>query len=319
MHGSLVKEGTIAPVEVLPPAVIHVTAQKEDGVETLIRTEKSAAWTDPLSGVSWASIAAGAVAAAALSLALFALGAGLGLSSISPWAESGISASTFKTATGIYLVLVAVMSSAIGGYLAARLRTKWTDLDTNEVFFRDTAHGFIAWAFATVLSASVLTAAITQVLGGAATSAVTAAAQSAQSVDPSQIYVDRLFRADAPVASSASTTSASGDAVRAEVTRLWASSFRANTDLAPADRTYVARLVASQTGMTQAEAEKRVNDVIVEAKSAADRARKSASSLAFWVTASLLFGAFAASLAAVEGGQLRDGTWNGRRIVPRPW
>src|SRR5437762_14366849 len=99
----------------------------------------------------WASIAAGAVAAAALSLALFAFGAGLGLSSISPWSDTGVSAATFKNASGIYLVLVAVMSSAIGGYLAARLRTKWSGIHNTEVFFRDTAHGLIAWAFATVL------------------------------------------------------------------------------------------------------------------------------------------------------------------------
>src|ERR1700709_1517362 len=99
-----------------------------------------------MSGVSWASIAAGAVVAAAVSLALLALGAGLGLSSISPWADSGVSAATFQNATGVCLVLVAVMSSALGGYLAARLREKWADVHTNEVFFRDTAHGFVAWA-----------------------------------------------------------------------------------------------------------------------------------------------------------------------------
>src|SRR6201991_342589 len=107
------------------------------------------------SAVSWAAIAAGAVAAAALTLLLLALGAGLGLSSISPWAGSGVSATTFKVGAGIYLCCVAVMASAVGGYLAARLRTRWTGLDTNEVFFRDTAHGLTTWAFATVLSASV--------------------------------------------------------------------------------------------------------------------------------------------------------------------
>ena len=94
----------------------------------------------------------------------------------------------------------------------------------------------------------------------------------------------------------------------------------ASGDLVPADRTYLARLIAAaQTRMSQADAEKRVNDVIVEAKEAADRARKGAAKLAFWLTASLLFGAFAASLAAVEGGQLRDGTWQDRRLIPRPW
>jgi hypothetical protein len=99
---------------------------------------------DAQSGVSWAAVAAGAVGAAALALLLIAFGAGLGLSAISPWSDSGVSASTFKTGTGIYLVIVAVMSSAVGGYLAARLRTKWVRVHTHEVFFRDTAHGFLA-------------------------------------------------------------------------------------------------------------------------------------------------------------------------------
>jgi hypothetical protein len=282
-----------------------------------VRVE-SPSLVDTTSAVSWASIAAGAIASAAITLALLALGAGLGLSAVSPWADFGVSASTFKNGAGIYLVVVAVMSSAIGGYLAARLRTKWVGVHTNEAFFRDTAHGFIAWAFATVLSASVLAAAATRVVGGAASGAGAAAAQAAQGISPSQIYIDRLFRTDSPAAPSASAP-ANNDAARAELARLWASSFRENTDISPTDRTYMARLVASQTGMNQADADRRVNDVIVEAKAAADRARKGAAKLAFWITASLLFGAFAASLAAVEGGQLRDGSWSDRRLVPRPW
>ena len=282
-----------------------------------VRTE-SLGWTDVMSGVSWASIAAGAVTAAAVSLALLSLGAGLGLSSISPWADSGVSASTFKHAAGIYLVVVAVMSSAIGGYLAARLRTKWTGIHTNEVFFRDTAHGFIAWAFATVLSASVLGAAATHLVSGAASGVAPAAAQAAPALNPSQVFVDRLFRAD-PAATTGAPQPQNNEAARGEVLRLWTSSYRDNGDLAAVDRTYIARVVAAQTGLNQPEAEKRVNDVIVEAKAAADRARSGAAKLAFWMTAALLFGAFAASLAAVEGGQLRDGTWQDRRLVPRAW
>ena len=280
-----------------------------------------------VSAVSWASIAGGAVSAAALTLALLALGAGLGLSSISPWSDSGVSASTFKNTAGVYLVIVAVMSSALGGYLAARLRTKWTGLHTNEVFFRDTAHGFVAWAFATVLSASVLAAAATHIVSGDVSGVGPAAAQGAQSApNPSQIFVDKLFRTDGGAApagggtAGAAPSSATGnEAARREVSRLWLSSFRENNDLAPADRTYVARLIASQTGISQAEAETRVNAVIGEAKAATDRARRGAAKLAFWMTAALLFGAFSASLAAVEGGQHRDGTWNGRRLIPRAW
>src|SRR6202011_5349564 len=162
--------------------------------------------------------------AAAVSLALLALGAGLGLSSISPWADSGGSASTFKTGAGIYLVLVGVMSSAIGGYLAARLRAKWTDIHTNEAFFRDTAHGLVAWAFATVLSAGLLGAAATHVVGGAASGIAPAAAQGAAAVNPSQVFVDRLFRTESTAAPAAAGNN--NGAARGEILRLWSSSFR---------------------------------------------------------------------------------------------
>src|SRR3984957_2319831 len=151
---------------------------------------------DAQSGVSWAPVTAGAVGAAALSLVLIAFGAGLGLSAVSPWSDSGVSAGTFKTGTGIYLVIVAVMSSAVGGYLAARLRTKWTGVYTNEIFFRDTAHGFIAWAFATLLSVTALTSVTAYLANGAAAGAGGAAAQAIRSVNPADIYVDKLFRPD---------------------------------------------------------------------------------------------------------------------------
>src|SRR5215204_1461740 len=265
------------------------------------------------SGVSWASIAAGGAAAAALTLMLVALGAGLGLSTISPWADSGVSATTFKVGSGIYLVIVAVMSSAVGGYLAARLRTKWTTLHTNEVFFRDTAHGFLAWAFGTLITFGVLGAALTHIATGAAHGvSVAATAQAAQNANPADIYVDKLFRP------AAAPTPGNPDGPRAEVLRLWTSSFGANNDLSADDRAYVARVVATRTGLSQPEADRRVNDVIVEAKAAADKAPKAAAQLSLWLTAAMLFGAFAASLAAVEGGQLRDGTWNGRVLTPRP-
>jgi hypothetical protein len=298
-------------------------------MDTAIRSE-NAILSDTFSAVSWASIAAGAVTASAVTLPLLALGAGLGLSSISPWTDTGLSASTFKVAAGIYLVIVAVMSSAIGGYLAARLRTKWIGVHTNEAFFRDTAHGFIAWAFSILISASLLGAATTHLLGGAAAMAGTAAGQAG--ANPAQVYVDRLFRREAPAAAANSAPAGgaaapavgaadgrSNAAARAEVLRLWTTSYAQGNGLSDPDRTYVAQVVAAQTGMSQADAQKRVDDVVAQAKAAADQARRGAAKLAFWMTAALLFGAFAASLAAVEGGQLRDGTWNERRLVPRPW
>ncbi len=292
----------------------------------------ASAIVDAQAAVSWAAIAAGAVAAAALALTLIAFGAGLGLSAVSPWSDSGISASSFKTGSGIYLVVVAVMSSAVGGYLAARLRTKWVGIHTHEAFFRDTAHGFLAWAFATLLSASALSSATTYLANGAAAGLGGTTSQATRSVNPADIYVDKLFRAGpliqvAPVPASPADSNATNPTAptginagqsRAEVLRLWTASFRDNQDLSAADKTYVAQVVAARTGLSQPDAEKRVNDVIAEAKTAADETRKGAAKLAFWLTAAMLFGAFAASLAAVEGGSLRDGIWNDRVLTPRP-
>ena len=166
---------------------------------------------------------------------------------------------------------------------------------------------------------------------GAAAGVGGAAAQASRSVNPADIYVDKLFRPDtagqptsAPASSPAAgnpipaaPSGANANQSRAEVLRLWTASFQGNQDLSSADKTYLAQVVAARTGMSQADAEKRVNDVIVEAKTAADTARKGAAKLSFWLTAAMLFGAFAASFAAVEGGSLRDGTWNGRILIPR--
>ena len=220
---------------------------------------------DAQSSVSWGAIAAGAVGAAALALLLIAFGAGLGLSAVSPWSDSGVSASTFKTgAAGIYLVCVAVMSSAVGGYLAARLRTKWVGAHTHEVFFRDTAHGFVAWAFATLLSASALSSVTGYLANGAAADVGGAASQATRSVNPADIYVDKLFRPDTAQPASAPASSpaagnpnpaapsgANSNQSRAEVLRLWTASFQGNQDLSTADKTYVAQVVAARTGPWQ--------------------------------------------------------------------
>jgi hypothetical protein len=270
--------------------------------------------TEQATGVSWGAIAAGAVVAAALSLALIALGVGLGLSAISPWSGSGASATTFKIGSGVYLAVVAVLASTVGGYLAARLRTKWT-LNPNEVFFRDTAHGLITWAFATVLSAAALGSATTSIVGGTAHSLVGASSQ-ATAPGPVDGAIDLLFRSAAPAGASAQSVTRAE--ARAEMTRLFASKLSDGGDLSSEDRAYAARVVAAQTGLSPADAEKQVSEVIIETKRSLDTARRSAAQLSLWLTASLFLGAFAATLAAVEGGQLRDGTWNGRKLTPRP-
>ena len=233
---------------------------------------RTAAVVDAQSGVSWAAIAAGAVATAALTLLLIAFGAGLGLSAISPWTNTGVSASAFKAGTGIYIVIVAVMSSAVGGYLAARLRTKWSGLNTQEVFFRDTAHGFLAWAFATLITASALSSATAYLANGAATGLAAASAQGTRSIDPAQVYVDKLFRtgttgptaASAPPASAPAATppgDANSNEMRASVLRLWTFDMRNSNGFDSVDKAYVTSVVAARTGLSQADAEKRVDAV----------------------------------------------------------
>src|SRR5450759_1961755 len=113
------------------------------------------------SGVSWAAVIGGAFVAAALSLILLALGAGLGLSSVSPWSNVGASASTISTAAIVWLILMQVVSSSMGGYLAGRLRTRWANIHTDEVYFRALASGFLAWAVALVITAAFLASAAT--------------------------------------------------------------------------------------------------------------------------------------------------------------
>ena len=145
----------------------------------------------PVSAVSWAAILAGGVASAALTLLMLAFGTGMGFSVVSPWTNSGVSSTTFSLWAGLYLIVVAMTASSIGGYLAGRLRTKWSGVHTHEVYFRDTAHGFLAWAFATVLSAAVLASAAAQIVGGASAGLAQAAGSAAgQSTGPMDGYVE---------------------------------------------------------------------------------------------------------------------------------
>ncbi|QNP50364.1 hypothetical protein H9K75_02240 [Diaphorobacter aerolatus] len=108
------------------------------------------------SAVSWAAIFAGALAAAVLSLLLFMLGIGLGLSSVSVWSGRGADGETIGWAAIVWLAFTQLASAGVGGYIAGRLRTKWQGVHTDEVYFRDTAHGFLAWAFATLLMVAVM-------------------------------------------------------------------------------------------------------------------------------------------------------------------
>ncbi len=260
-----------------------------------------------IAGISWPAVAAGAVVSCALTVVLIAFGLGLGLSVVSPWAGAGVSATTFKIGTGLYLIVIAMLSSSIGGYIAGRLRTRWIGVHSDEVYFRDTAHGLVAWAFASVLGAVLLASPLSSMVGGGSSAAVQGAASASRSSGPMAGYVDALLRSDAPASQQRNASE-----TRDELDRLLVSGFRNGSDLKPADREYVSKVVARQTGLSQADADKRINEVVTQAKSDLDATRKATAQLAFWLTASLLVGAFCSSLAATEGGGLRDGTWKSR-------
>jgi len=161
-----------------------------------------------------------------MALILLAFGAGLGLTSVSPWSNLGASAKAVSVATVIWLVVMQVVSSAMGGYVAGRLRTKWVDVRDEEVFFRDTAHGFLVWAVGLVIAAgflgsaaSSLVGAALDVTGGAAATATVASAAGAGAAagnggargaaDPTGYFVDSLFRSDRPIDTPAAQASSS--------------------------------------------------------------------------------------------------------------
>ena len=270
------------------------------------------------SAVSWGAILAGAAAAASLSLILLMLGVGLGLSSVSPWARDGISATTFGASTVVWITVTQVAASAFGGYLAGRLRTRWANTPNDEVYFRDTAHGFLAWAVASLASA------VGSILSGGAQVVGTAASTGAQlvpkadSADTSMGYfVDSLFRkeGDAQAATTAAAEPVSATSLQ-EVGRIFASNPQA-TALSAADARYVGQLVAQRTGLPQADAETRVNTAYAQmhnqiqtakatALEAVEKSRKLSAYAALWLFIALLMGAFVASWVATFGGRQRD-------------
>jgi hypothetical protein len=263
------------------------------------------------STVSWGAILAGAFTAAAVSLIVVAFGVGVGLSVVSPWTGEGISATTASWSAGLFLVAVAMIASTFGGYITGRLRHAWEEVNIHERFFRDTAHGFVAWAFATVLTATLLAGAGTHLLAAAAAGAIPAAgsgaAQAANSIG--DVYVDRLLRVGPQTDGRTAGPSSDQAATRAELLRIVGPATLKGSDVSAEDRTYAARLIAARTGIPQAEAEQRVNQTITQAKDAADKARSAAARVSIWIAVSLLAGAFSASLAAAEGGKLRNTRW----------
>ncbi len=269
-------------------------------------------------GISWAAALGGAAVAAAISVMLISLGSGLGFASVSPFSGSNPSVMTFTVITAIWLIIVQWVSAFFGGYLAGRLRPSLTDVHTDEVGFRDTATGFVSWAVATLFVVAVVASGATSAVSGIGRAVGTMVASvaggaaqggAAQAVatagTPSGYLLDTLFRPTQPNPQANTADS------KAEAGRILATG--ATGDISQADHDYLVQLVASRTGLSPADAGKRVDEVIAQekqviekAKVAADKARKAAAAFSIYTAVSMLIGAFIACVAGAIGGRQRD-------------
>ena len=281
----------------------------ESSIDDGIRSEAFAGGptrpTSSTSGLSWGAITAGAVAAAAASVILLAVGSSIGLASVTPWAITSASIGAFTLGAAIWLVLTQWIASGIGGYLAGRLRARWPGTHDHEVFFRDTAHGFLAWAVATLFTLTLISmAAGTSLRSGDQPGALTG--RDDASVDLLAYDVDYLFRSDRSLQSASL-----GDA-RLQADRILKVAMITNA-ASPQDKAYLAQLVVQETGASPAIAQGRIGEVLVREQEvrqklvlAADVARKSAATLAIYTALSMLIGALIASVAAALGGLQRE-------------
>jgi hypothetical protein len=263
----------------------------------------------PNSAVSWPAIFAGAVVAVATSLILVALSAGFGLAALSPWQGLASDATTFAIMSGISLIVVQWFASAMGGYLTGRLRTRWTGVHTHEVFFRDTAHGFLTWAVATSFVAALGVFAAAgggeDAEGGAGAAVQAGVAAKGASLAGLAYDADTIFRAPNIEAGVLAPAKAEAVLILAEA--------NGGGGLSTDDQAYLVGSASARAGITPAEAQTRVATVMAREKAAAaaivrdaDAARKAAAASSIFTAISLLIGAFIACVAAALGGQERD-------------
>ena len=274
------------------------------------------------SPLSWSAAIAGALAAAAVTFLIVALGSGIGLSFASPY--SGPSAKAMTIAAAVWLLMAETMGFATGGYLAGRLRSPAYDGVIGETTFRDAAQGLLVWAIGAVAMAAL--AGMLGVFAAGAAAHMTAGAASAgrgqetaSTSGASDYFVDLLFR-PAPSTATAGNQRPSTDTVgiapagsqpalsseaRAEVGRILARSV-AQARVDDSDRAYLAQVVATRTGLSQEEAQRRVSEVEAKARDAADTTAKAVAYFSFWTFMALLFGGAAATLGGILGGQVRD-------------
>jgi hypothetical protein len=270
------------------------------------------------SAVSWGAVIAGAVIAAAVSAMLITGGSGLGLLSMSPWQRAGASGAALAVGSIVWLLATQIIAYGIAGYVAGRLRTRWTDAARDEIYFRDTAHGFLVWALSAVVGLALLGSTVASVVSGTAKAGATLAGagvgatlagqatREGMRMSPLDYYADALLRPDDPLRGM------NGSDAHNETRMILAHSME-HGRVSDQDRPYLVKLIAQRAGVDQAAAQQRLTRISDQARQAeqqarvaVDAARKAAAAFSLWAFASLLIGAFVASLAATIGGRARD-------------
>ncbi|HVY12549.1 MAG TPA: hypothetical protein VHB73_03180 [Alphaproteobacteria bacterium] len=260
--------------------------------------------TGPAGGVAWGAILAGAATVAAAMLILFPLGAALGFSALSPWHPMNGTGKALTMLGAVWLIVVQWLSAGLGGYLTGRLRTAWQGAHTHEVFFRDTVHGFLAWAVAALASLLLLAAAATTIAAHHSPRMEESANNAAA------YYSDSLFRSDSY---GSRNRVAASEQDRVEAGRILMRGMGPE-GLADDDRSYLAGLVSQRAGLSSSEAEKRVDDTVAHEKAQADKARKAAATASVFAFLAMLIGAFIASTAGALGGAHRDAHYETGRL-----
>lgn len=276
------------------------------------------------SAVSWGAVIAGAVIGAALTITLITGGTGLGFLAVSPWQHDGASGSSIAIGTIVWLLVTQIIAYGIAGYVTGRLRTKWTDVVNDEIYFRDTAHGFIVWALSSVVGFVLLSSAAASIVSGTTKAGATLVGASAGAVSAAagpavldnkemfslDYFTDSLLRPQDPAQNFNQTDN------RQEISTILTRSL-VQGELSNEDQTYLVNVIAQRAGITEDEARTRlqqvteraknaVDELETQAREAADEARKAAAIFALWAFVSLLLGAFVASFSATIGGRARD-------------
>ena len=272
------------------------------------------------SAVSWGAVIAGAVIGAALTITLIIGGSGLGFLAVSPWQNDGVSGASIAVGTIVWLLVTQIIAYGISGYVAGRLRTRWTDVQRDEIYFRDTAHGFLVWALSSIVGFILLTSITASIVSGTAQAGATLAGSTAGAASAVVVgsdetfsldyYSDTLLRSNNPDQADNQKTH------RKEISTILTRSI-ARGELSTDDKDYLISIIAQRAQISEGEARARLQQVTddamqavdklkIQAREAADEARKAAAIFALWAFASLLLGAFVASFAATVGGRARD-------------